>query len=91
MRPAEVFHVGEYIQDELDARGWTTRDCAEHMGQPDLVDRNTFALDMLILVPDPRIILCDEQANCLACAFGTSAEIWKNLHAAWLERVRESN
>ena len=33
-RPAEVFHPGEYIRDELDARGWTQEDFAKIINRP---------------------------------------------------------
>jgi HTH-type transcriptional regulator/antitoxin HigA len=32
--PAEVFPPGEFIRDELDARGWTQGDLAQIMGRP---------------------------------------------------------
>lgn len=32
--PAEVFPPGEFIRDELEARGWTQGDLAEIMGRP---------------------------------------------------------
>lgn len=31
---AEVFPAGEYLADELDARGWTQADFAEVLGRP---------------------------------------------------------
>ena len=32
--PAEVFHPGEYLRDELEARGWTQTQFAKIVGQP---------------------------------------------------------
>ncbi|MCI0694403.1 helix-turn-helix domain-containing protein, partial [candidate division KSB1 bacterium] len=32
--PAEVFPPGEFIRDELEARGWTQNDFAQIMGRP---------------------------------------------------------
>ena len=32
--PAEVFLPGEFIRDELEARGWTQTDLAEVLGRP---------------------------------------------------------
>src|SRR5690606_33604126 len=43
---AERFHVGEYLHDELIARGWTTRDCAQRMGGD--VDISTLTLDFAL-------------------------------------------
>ena len=33
-RPAEVFPPGEYIGDEVEARGWTQEDFARVLGRP---------------------------------------------------------
>ena len=32
--PAEVFQPGEYLRDELNARGWTQGDFAKIIGRP---------------------------------------------------------
>lgn len=34
LRPAEVFPVGEYLADEIEARGWTLAEFAEIIGRP---------------------------------------------------------
>jgi HTH-type transcriptional regulator / antitoxin HigA len=72
--PAETFSPGEYLRDELDARGWTQIDLAAILGRP------------LRLVSD--VILgkrgiTPETATGLAKALGTSAELWLNLDAAY--------
>lgn len=77
---AEAFHVGEYLQDELDARGWTTRDCAERMGGD--VNHDTLALDFLLL-KDPAITIDSGTAEGLSRAFGSSAETWMNLQRSF--------
>jgi HTH-type transcriptional regulator/antitoxin HigA len=33
-KPAEVFHPGEILRDELRARGWTQSDLARIVGRP---------------------------------------------------------
>ena len=72
--PAEVFPPGEYIKDELEERGWTQLDLAEILGRPfQLV--NEIILDKRGISP--------ETARGLAEAFGTSAQLWLNLDAAW--------
>lgn len=87
-KAAEGFPVGEYLKDELDARGWTTRDCAERMGGD--VDRDTLALDFLLAVvesPDDHKIhtltLDEGTARGLEVAMGSSAETWLNLDRAY--------
>ena len=82
-QPAEVFSPGEYIQDELDARGWTTADLAERMG--DRVAINQLAVEMLITVKDKGCMVGEPTAKALARAFGTSPEYWLNLDRAWRE------
>ena len=83
-KQAERFHPGEYLADELEARGWTTRDCAARMGGDLAVD--TLALDLLIACwqgGENRVRLGQEMADGLSRAFGTSAKLWMNLDAAY--------
>ena len=81
--PAEVFPPGEFIQDELDARGWTQADLAEIMGR----DSNLVSA----LVTGKRSVT-PETARCLASAFGTSAELWMNLESAFqLSKVERND
>ena len=77
--PAESFLPGEYIAEELEARGWTQTDLAEILGRPlRLVNE---------LIKGKRSIT-PETARGLAQAFGTSAELWMNLESAYqLSRV----
>jgi len=72
--PAEVFPPGEYIRDELEERGWTQNDLAEILGRP-LQLVNEIILSKRGITP--------ETARGLAEAFGTSAQLWLNLEAAW--------
>jgi HTH-type transcriptional regulator/antitoxin HigA len=73
-RPAEVFSPGEFIREELEARGWTQGDLAEIMGRPVQVV-NGIVLGKKIITP--------RTAQELAAAFGTSAEMWMNLQTAY--------
>ena len=83
-RPAELFHVGVYIADELEARGWTTADAAKRMGGDPAVDE--LALDLWIACGDTvHLIMSDECARGLSLAFGTSPEIWMSLHKSFME------
>lgn len=72
--PAEVFHAGEFLKEELEARGWTQAELAEIMGRP------TQAVSELVL---GKRGVTPETAKGLAAAFGTSAEYWMNLETAY--------
>jgi HTH-type transcriptional regulator / antitoxin HigA len=70
----EVFPPGEYIREELEARGWTQTDLAKILGWwPKDVSR-------LITGKQPITL---EAAKCLAEAFGTSAQLWMNLETSY--------
>jgi HTH-type transcriptional regulator/antitoxin HigA len=73
--PAEVFSPGEFISDELGARGWTQTDLAQIMGRP-LRMVNELVLGKKQITP--------ETARGLAKAFGDDdALYWMNLDAAY--------
>lgn len=72
--PVEVFRPGEFIRDELEARGWEQRDLAEIMGRPERVVSE--------LISGKRTLTA-ETAQQLGEAFGTSAQVWLNLEAAY--------
>jgi len=86
--PAEVFPPGEYIEDELKARGWTTRALAERMGVED-VEHEEFALDLMLagygMEPEfsKNIILDEQTARGLARAFGGSHQYWLEHDRIW--------
>ncbi len=84
-RVAEVFHPSEYIQEELEARGWTRDRLATAMRGEDW-GTNRLAIDLYIEVgpTDPGCRL-GTMADDLARAFGTSVELWRNLEKTWLE------
>lgn len=73
-RPAEVFRPGEYVLDELESRGWTQADLAEIMGRPP---------KLISEVVSGLTSITPETARGLAEAFGTSAELWMNMQAAY--------
>ena len=68
--PAEVFPPGEFINEELDARGWTQIELAEVLGRP--------ARLVSELLAGKRAIT-PETAKGLGAAFGTGPEFWMNL------------
>ncbi len=71
---AEAFPPGEYIEDELEARGWKQSDLAMILGRsrPKVNE----------LIKGKRAITL-RTAKELAAAFGTSAQVWLNLETQW--------
>lgn len=74
--PAEVFPPGAFIfiKEELDARSWTAAPMAEALGCP-MITANEIITGKRRITPPT--------ARALASAFGTSAEYWLNLEAAF--------
>ncbi len=86
---AEAFPVGSFVQEELDARGWTIPDLAKRMGGDAKI--NELAVEIMIHCWDePSLRLGQETAEKLAQAFGTSPGLFIGLDAAyrmWRERM----
>ena len=81
--PAEIFPPGEFLQEELEARGWTQGDLADILGR----DRN-----LVTGIVNAKRAITPETARGFADAFGTSAELWLNLEAAYqLSRVSDAD
>ena len=77
--PAEVFPPGEFLADELEARGWTQTEFAEIIGRPQKLVND---------IINAKRSVTPETAADFAAAFGTSAQFWMNLETAWqLSRV----
>lgn len=74
LAPAEVFPPGEFIRDELEARGWTQQDLADILG---------VAAPSLNLIITGKRSITTEMAKALGNAFGTSAELWLNLESGY--------
>lgn len=73
-RPAEVFHPGEHLLDELNARNWTQTEFAEIIGRP---------VRLVNEIVNGRRGITTETAIELGAALGTSAEFWMNLDTAY--------
>lgn len=73
-RPAEVFPPGEFIQEELEARGWTQEDFAAIIDKP-LPTVNQIIKGKKAIIP--------EVAKRIAAAFGNSPQFWMNLETSW--------
>jgi HTH-type transcriptional regulator/antitoxin HigA len=77
----EIFHPGEFIREEIEARGWTQEDLANIMGRP---------IQVVNQILNGHKSVTSQTAAELAATFGTSAEIWLNLQTAYslsLEKV----
>lgn len=72
--PAEVFAPGEFIREELEARGWSQVDLASILGRA--------TRDVSEIITAKRSITPDT-AKQLSEAFGTSPELWMNLESAY--------
>ena len=76
---AEVFPVGEFIRDELEARDWSVNEMASRMdGDPTV---NACVIQNLIDVPDTY--LEPETAEQIGAAFGTSTAIWCRINETY--------
>lgn len=71
---AEIFPPADFIRAECAERGWTVRDLAAAMHAP------LFMASDLYSGSEPISPLA---ARRLARAFGTSADLWRNLQQAW--------
>ena len=72
--PAEAFTPGEYIKDELEARGWSQVELAEIMNRPPR---------LISEIISGKRLITPETARGLGDAFGTSAQLWLNLESAY--------
>jgi HTH-type transcriptional regulator/antitoxin HigA len=81
--PAEVFPPGEFIKEELEARGWTQTDLAEILGRPQR---------LVSEIINGKRAISPETAKGLGEAFGTGAQFWMNLESAYqLARVKDQD
>ena len=72
--PAEVFPPGEFIREEIEARGWSQVEFAEILGRPPRLISE--------LIAGKRAVT-PETARGLGQAFGTSAQLWMNLESSY--------
>lgn len=67
---AEAFPPGEYLRDELDARGWTQTEFAQILGR---------SVQLVNEVISGKRGITPDTAKALSAALGTSAQVWMNL------------
>jgi HTH-type transcriptional regulator/antitoxin HigA len=71
---AEAFPPGDFIKEELEARGWTQGDLARIMGRQDSV---------VSAIINGKRAISTQIADELGSSFGTSAELWMNLETSY--------
>jgi len=71
---AEVFPPGEFISDELEARGWEQLDLAQITG------RTPAAINEIVT---GKRAVTPEMAHALEQALGVSAQFWMNVETRW--------
>ena len=81
--PAEVFPPGEFIRDEIEARGLTERGFEVLLFSVGCTPAQVVACQLAAYVDDKELILDADTAACLAKAFGGDAQYWINLDCAW--------
>jgi HTH-type transcriptional regulator / antitoxin HigA len=79
---AEVFHPGEFLKEELEARNWSQIELAE------IIDRNPNVINEIIM---GKRGISPDTAKALGSAFDTSAQYWMNLESAYqLWRIKDT-
>ena len=80
--PAEVWPLGEHLQDEMSARGWSLDDLHRRLGDNPVT---CCAVDLILAVHDKHLILDAETADALGRAFDLDPQYLINLDHAWRE------
>ena len=78
--PAEAFHVSEFIQEELDARGWTRQEVYDRLGYD---TSDCCAFDILMDVKDKNILMDKKLSEGLGYVFTVDPDLFLNLHESW--------
>ena len=74
LKPAQVFPPGEYLRDELAARGWTQAQFARIISRP---------LQVVNGIINGKNSITAQTAKEIAAALGTSADLWMNLQGSY--------
>lgn len=78
--PAEATHVSEFIQEELDARGWTRQEVYDRLGYD---KSDCCAFDLLMDVRDAGILMDKKLSEGPGYVFTVDPDLFLNLHEAW--------
>ncbi|GAB3710899.1 HigA family addiction module antitoxin [Corynebacterium nasicanis] len=79
---AEAFPAGEFLAEELEARGWTQQDFAAVLGRP---------VQFVSEVITGKREITRESAAQIGAALGTSAQLWLNLQETYLLWVQSQD
>ncbi len=83
LKPGDIFHPGEFIKDELDARGWHQQELADNMK----VSKSEISL----VIHGHRDINV-KLAVLLEKALGIDAEVWMNLQVKYdINKVKKKS
>lgn len=84
--PLQADHPSWFIQEEMDARGWSLDDLALKM--PGEFGLNRLSLDFYFEVgpTTPNMIIGQATADKLGVAFDVSPDFFLNLETAWRNR-----
>lgn len=86
-------HVSVFIQDEMDARGWSRDLMSVSMARSGDLSFGVcrLMLDLVLDVgPDHSNLRLGGMAREVAAAFGTSEVFWRNIERSWLEAQPKS-
>ena len=85
--PAEVFRVGDFIREELEARGWSVAELAVRMGGETRKEREIdyLTVELLLEIDDKNCHLGDETAHQLELAFGVNHQVFLALDRTYRE------
>ncbi len=84
---AEVWPIGSFIREEMEARGWDDDDILRRCSDP--IDG--LACLLITHVDDPGLLLDRQTATALGAIFGVSAEYWVKLDAIWRNSMVPDN
>ena len=70
----QILPPGEFIREELEARGWSQATFARILGRP---------LQTINQIINGKKAITAQTAKEIAAAFGTSPDVWMNLEMTW--------
>lgn len=81
--PAETFPPGDYLKEELEARGWDEQEFIRQLFLTGCDGMGVLACLMVLYVHDKNLITDQTTASHLGRCLGTSPELWINLDRAY--------